>query len=66
MKIFLFIAVMVAMLAVLASLLFGLFNLSQEGRENREKSNKLMQWRVILQGLAILLMFLFAAASGGS
>lgn len=62
MKTVIFIAVMVSMLAVMASLVFGLFKMSKEGRENREKSNRMMWIRVYLQGIAILLMVIFAAA----
>ncbi|MGM0422027.1 MAG: twin transmembrane helix small protein [Pseudomonadota bacterium] len=63
MKTFLFIAIIVAMLAVMISMLVGFLNLSKEGETHRTKSNKLMQWRIVLQGIAILLMFIFAAVS---
>lgn len=63
MKTFLFIAIIVAMLAVMISMLVGFLNLSKEGENHRTKSNKLMQWRIVLQGIAILLMFIFAGLS---
>jgi len=63
MKTFIFIGVMISMLAVMATLVLGLFRMSQDGDENRKKSQKMMWTRVYLQGIAILLMFLFAAAS---
>jgi flagellar basal body-associated protein FliL len=61
MKTFLFIAIIVAMLAVMISLLIGFFNMSKEGEAYRNNSNKLMQWRIVLQGAALLMMFIFAA-----
>ena len=53
-----------AMLAVLVALGVGMFYMSREGDENRKKSNKWMQVRVMLQGLAILLFALAAMSSG--
>jgi uncharacterized BrkB/YihY/UPF0761 family membrane protein len=46
-----------AMLAVLGTLLMGIVTMARGG--NPRRSNKLMQWRVILQGLALLLFALF-------
>ena len=59
-----FILMIVAMLAVLASLAIGMFYMSKDGEENRKKSNRWMQYRVMLQGLAILLFALAAMSSG--
>jgi hypothetical protein len=59
-----FILMCLAMLAVLVSLGVGMFFMSREGEENRKKSNKWMQYRVILQGLAILLFALAAMSAG--
>ena len=56
-----FILIMLAMLGVFASLIIGLFRLSKDGENNRKQSNKMMWWRVWLQGAAILLMFIFAS-----
>lgn len=60
MKTFLFIAIVILMLAVIASMFIGFFNMAKEGDKSRAKSNKMMQWRIVLQGLAIFLMFIFA------
>jgi len=49
--------VAIAMLAVLGTLAAGVISLARGG--NPRRSNKLMQWRVILQGLAVLLFALF-------
>jgi len=46
-----------AMLGVLASLAMGVFNMAKGG--NPRRSNKLMQSRVLLQGLALLIFALF-------
>jgi hypothetical protein len=61
-SIVLFFAGLLAMLGVLASLMFGIFAMTGEGEDKRLKSNKMMQMRVWLQGLAILLLFLSYAA----
>ena len=48
----------VAMVAVLASLFGGLFFMARGGANDARKSNRLMQWRVALQGLALILFAL--------
>lgn len=48
-----------AMLAVLGVLVLGLLSMAKGGEFNRKYGNRLMQARVILQGLA-LLMFVLA------
>jgi hypothetical protein len=50
---FLAILIGILMLATLGVLVAGMIGLVREGDPKR--SNKLMQWRVILQGAAILL-----------
>jgi hypothetical protein len=57
MKTFLAIVVGILMLATLGVLFAGLFGLVRGGGDPR-RSNKLMQWRVILQGAALLLFAL--------
>ena len=47
----------IAMLATLGVLIAGLTGLVREGDARR--SNKLMQWRVLLQGVTILLLVIF-------
>ncbi len=47
----------VAMLGVLGALVMGVFNMAKGG--NPRRSNKLMQSRVLLQGLALLIFALF-------
>ena len=51
-----------AMLATLGVLFMGVFGMARRGGSGGDhgaRSNKLMQWRVILQGLALLLFALF-------
>lgn len=54
MKTFLSITVALLMFATLAVLIAGMVGLVRGGGDPR-RSNKLMQWRVILQGAALLL-----------
>ena len=56
-KTFLAILVAILMFATLGVLFAGLFGLVRGGGDQK-RSNKLMQWRVILQGAALLLFAL--------
>jgi hypothetical protein len=51
------VAVALAMLATLGVLFAGMFGLVRGGGDPR-RSNALMRWRVVLQGVAILLFVL--------
>ena len=53
-----YILMTLALIAVIASLLMGLFVMARGGELNEKYGNKLMQARVLLQGLAILLFIL--------
>jgi ABC-type Na+ efflux pump permease subunit len=57
METFLFVLVGIAMLATLGVLLMGLYQMARGGDPRR--ANKLMQNRVLLQGVAILLFVIF-------
>jgi Hypoxia induced protein conserved region len=57
MKTVLIILVVLTMLATLGVLFAGLIGLAR-GSSDPRRSNRLMQWRVILQGSAILLLLL--------
>lgn len=48
----------VALVAVVGALGFGLFGLFKGGEFNEKYGNAAMRWRVMLQGLALLLFFL--------
>ena len=53
------ILVVLAMLATLGVLFIGVFGMGREGHAARVRSNKLMQWRVILQATALILFVIF-------
>ena len=55
----LFTLMVIAMVAVLGVLFFGLFSMARGGAFNDRNANKLMRWRVALQGIAILLFVVF-------
>ena len=55
---FLLIAALVVIVAVVGVLLFGLFSMARGGEKDKKYSNKMMQWRVGLQALAVFLLFL--------
>lgn len=50
-----------AMLAVLVVLFAGLFVMARGGQANSKWSNRLMQWRVALQALALLVFVILVA-----
>ncbi len=52
------IAMVLAMIAVLATLGVGLFSMAKGGEFNKKHANKLMQMRVMLQGVALALLAL--------
>ena len=52
-----------ALLAVLAVLFMGLFSMARGGEFNQKHGNKLMRWRVGLQGL-VLVLFVLAMLAG--
>jgi len=52
----------IAMVAVVGVLLTGLFSMARGGSFNAKYGNKLMQWRIWLQGIAII-CFLIAVAA---
>ncbi len=52
------ILMVVAMLLTLGVLFAGLLTMGRSGTEKRERSNQLMRWRILLQGLAIILFAL--------
>jgi hypothetical protein len=53
-------AIFIVLFAVLAVLLIGIISMLKGGDFNKRWSNKLMRARVILQGLAIVLILLTA------
>ena len=54
-----FIAILVFMAVTLGILLTGLFSMARGGEFDKRNANKLMRWRVVAQGIAILLFIIF-------
>ncbi len=55
----------VFMLGVVLALIFGLRAFMTDGAEARARSNKLMQWRVILQFAAVVMILVLVLLMGG-
>lgn len=58
----LLVLVPLSLLAVAVVLVLGLRSFMQEGKEARERSNRLMQWRIALQLVAVGVLFLLVLA----
>lgn len=52
------------MIGALVVVVLGVLNLARTGKTGRERSNRLMQWRVALQFIAVLLIGLLFFALG--
>ena len=61
---FLMICILAAMAAVLGVLVLGVFSMAKGGEFNKKYGNRLMQARVILQGVALALLALAYLSSG--
>ena len=53
-----YILMLLAMLSVLGALILGIIVMARGGETSKKYSNKLMQARVLLQGLAVALFLL--------
>lgn len=53
-----FVIMLIAMLAVLGALVLGLISMVKGGEFNKKYGNKLMQARVVLQGVALAMFAL--------
>ena len=58
---FFFVAALVCMLGIFLSLVAGIVAMTRGREQDHKTSNKMMRFRVILQGLAIIFLFLAAA-----
>jgi ABC-type glycerol-3-phosphate transport system permease component len=54
-----FALLIIAMMITLGVLLLGLFSMARGGDFDKRNANKFMRWRVIAQGIAILLFIIF-------
>jgi|GEM_PF-6872203 len=61
---FLVIVMGLLLIGVLVVLVMGIFNLARGGEGSAERSNKLMNWRVWLQGGVIGVLVLMFMSSG--
>ncbi len=63
---YLYFLIPIALLSVAAVLILGLGSFLQEGEAARRRSNRLMQWRVGLQfvALVVIMAFLWGAGAG--
>ncbi|GAK34011.1 MULTISPECIES: twin transmembrane helix small protein [Iodidimonas] len=53
------------MIAALGAVLLGVLNMARQGKASQQRSNKLMQYRVLFQFIAVILMgLLFFMAAG--
>ncbi|MEL6952905.1 MAG: twin transmembrane helix small protein [Pseudomonadota bacterium] len=55
-------AILLACIAVLVVLLMGINAFRKDGQDNRSRSNRLMQWRIGLQALAVVVILIVVAA----
>ncbi len=58
------ILLILAMLATLGVLFVGLFAMARGGEFNRKHGNRLMRWRVVMQGVTLLLLVIFMLSVG--
>ncbi len=65
MNAFITVLIVVALLSVVAVLMTGVVGMAKGGDFNRKHGNKLMRWRVALQGTAVLLIVAAAILSRG-
>jgi sugar phosphate permease len=49
----------IAMALTLGVLLLGVFSMARGGQFDKRNANRFMRWRVIMQGIAILLFVIF-------
>lgn len=59
------IALAVMLVLVAGVLLMGIGSMAKGGEFNRKNANKLMRWRVILQGIAVLIIVLLWIVNSG-
>lgn len=56
MTVFFNIMMVLALLAVLGALGGGLYSMARGGEYNKRNANRFMRWRVILQGVALVIL----------
>lgn len=64
MSAFMAVLMVIAMLITLGVLFAGLFSMARGGEFNRKYGNKLMRYRILAQGVALLLFAIAMLSSG--
>jgi len=59
-----YIVLMLSMLAVLGVLFWGVFSMARGGEYNAKWSNKIMRYRVLLQGIALIIFVVVLLMAG--
>jgi hypothetical protein len=65
-SVLLYFLIPVAMLATLVALGFGIYSLAKGGEYSKQNSNKLMRYRVIAQGIALVFMAVLVVVLGNN
>ena len=61
-----YILLMLSMMAVLGVLLWGILTMARGGEYNAKWSNKIMRYRVLLQGIALVIFIVVLLMAGRS
>jgi hypothetical protein len=61
---FIFVLAILSAIATLVVLVMGVMTMGRDSDVNLKRKNKLMRWRVGLQGLTLILLLLTAATYG--
>lgn len=63
----LYVLILFVLAAVVAVLALGIGNFGKGGTDSAKRSNKLMQYRILFQAVAVILilLFIFLKANGG-
>ena len=59
-----YILLMLSMMAVLGVLLWGILTMARGGEYNAKWSNKIMRYRVVLQGIALVIFIVVLLMAG--
>ncbi len=60
----LMVAILIVMLAVIVVLAKGIGSFGKGGTEGARQSNRMMRWRIGLQALAVVLIFILVSLAG--
>ena len=60
------IVLLLALLALVAVLFWGIITMARGGEYNARWSNKIMRYRVVMQGIALLIFIVILLMAGGN